>query len=492
MRRFFRRVVVATVLVSVVFTAVLIGRTFWVESLQIEPAPHDGVQVSEKANDRLAEAIRIETLSNADPETHELEPFDEFHRWASGSFPRVHAELERHAVEPCSSYYVWPGSDESLAPVLFASHIDVVPVEDHERPEWTHPPFSGAIAQGYIWGRGALDVKVGVVGLLEAAEALLSNGFEPRRTVFFAFGCDEEVGGRQGASRIAQRFSKDGRRFAWVLDEGHVITRGIFPGLEQPVAFVGLSEKGFATVELKVSAQGGHSSMPPSQTAVGILSRAVARLEANPLPPSVNEPVRSMFGTLAPEMGFGERLVFRNLWLFEPVVLRALTAKNTTNATVRTTMAATMFNAGVQDNVLAKRATAMVNFRLAPGHDIEFVRNYVEDIVDDTRVEVSVPERGFKSNPSPVSSATTQGFRAIASSVRGAFGESYLVSPSLTVGGTDSRYYTDLADDVYRFLPVELTAEDTARIHGIDERVSTENYRKAIDFYRLVLRAAAE
>lgn len=492
MRVFLRRFLVASALGSLVLITVVLTRTFWIESNQVEPQTHDGVQVSGEAHERLAESIRIQTLSNGDPRSHELKPFDAFHRWADESFPRVHAELERHEIKPCSSYYVWPGTDTDARPVLFAGHIDVVPVEPHELPEWTHPPFSGAVVDGYIWGRGALDDKIGVVGLLEAIEALLADGFSPRRSLFFAFGCDEEVGGRLGASRIAEHFSDEGLSFEWVLDEGHVITRGIFPGVDNPIAFIGLSEKGFATLELNVSAEGGHSSMPPTQTAVGILSRAVARVESNPVSASVNEPVRAMFETLAPEMGGLNRAVFRNLWLLEPIVVRVLTAKKTTNATVRTTTAATIFKAGVQDNVLPRRATAMINFRLVPGHDIEFIRDYVEEVVDDDRVEIRIPERGFKSNPSPVSDAGAAGFRIVAAAVRGAFGKDYLVSPSLTVGGTDSRYYADIADNVYRFLPVELTAQDTRRIHGIDERVSLENYKKAVDFYRMTLRAAGK
>lgn len=490
MNAFLRRAIVACLLAGLVISAVVLLRTLTAQSRQLEPFEESEVSnVPERAEARLARAIRFETISNQDMQQVDLDEFDRLHEWLAETYPKTHQALERHEVDPCSAYYVWRGSSDER-PVLFMAHTDVVPVESHELEEWTHPPFAGEIADGYVWGRGALDVKTGVVGLLEATEVLVQSGYEPERTIYYAFGCDEEVGGRTGAAKIADIFEGESIRFEWVLDEGHAITKGIFPGIDKPVAFIGLAEKGFVTLKLQTPGAGGHSSMPPRNTAVGVLARAIVAIEEAPLDARVNEPVSQMFETLAPEMGFGNRLAFTNLWLLEPVVLAILTSKKTTNATVRTTTAATMFHAGVQDNILPKRAVAHVNFRIAPGDSIETVKAHVIEVIDDPRVRVEVPEGGFKSNPSAVAAVGSHGYNTIARSIRSAFGTDYLVAPSLTVGGTDSRHMGRVADDVYRFLPIELTSEDTARIHGIDERISVENYRRTVAFYLYALREA--
>ncbi len=469
---------------------VLVIRATTMESVQPEvSAPEDLPQVSDGAVERLAGAVRIPTISPADYTAEQLAPFEDLDAYLQDSFPRVHAELDREEVGPCSLMYTWEGDDPQAKPAVLMSHLDVVPVEDGEEDDWTHPPFSGAVVDGYVWGRGTLDIKVGVLGILEATETLLEAGHRPRQTFIYAFGCDEEIGGRRGAKKIAELLDERDIRADYVLDEGLVITEGIMPGVDRPVALIGLAEKGFLTLNLTARAEGGHSSMPPFETAIGILSGALKRIEEQQFDAYLNPPARQMFEAVGPEMPMAMRLVFANLWLLEPVLIGQLEQKKQTNATVRTTTAVTIFNGGVQDNILPKRARASVNFRIAPGQTIEDVRRHVETVIDDERVEISTPEASFTSDPSPVSSTDSAAFEHVRRTTREVFGEETIVVPGLMVGGSDSRWFTDVADDVYRFIPTRLGADDTKRIHGVDERIGVENYENIVRYYMQLMRS---
>lgn len=484
MKRRALRILGAVAAALLLLVAVLLIRAATMSSVQVDVEP-TSFEALPGAPERLADSIRFETISNADPALMRMEEFARFNEFLVISFPQAHQAMQRELIAPCSVVYTWKGSTQQR-PVLVASHTDVVPVEQEQLPKWTHAPFAGTTAEGYIWGRGALDDKVGVLGLLEAVELLVSQGKSPQRTVTFAFGCDEEVGGELGAKKMARLFADRGQSFEFVFDEGLAIVQGYMPGTTSAVALVGIVEKGFGTYTLTVEAEGGHSSMPPKNSAIGILARGIAKLEANPLPAGLNVASRQMFETVGPEVDFGLRIIFANLWLLEPVLVAVLSGQPATNATVRTTTAVTIMRAGVQDNVLPKKAVAKVNFRLAPGDSLEDVREHIVATVDDARIAVEMPpSRGFANPASKVSSADTPGFRAIRDAVRAAFGNEVVVAPGSTTGGTDARHYEGVSDDQYRFAPVWLKkeSEDTARIHGTDERIAVDDYGRAIAFY---------
>ncbi|HEX5759463.1 MAG TPA: M20/M25/M40 family metallo-hydrolase, partial [Thermoanaerobaculia bacterium] len=309
------------------------------------------------------------------------------------------------------------------------------------------------------------------------------------RTVHLAYGHDEEVGGRRGARAIAALLERRGARLEMVLDEGGVIGEGILPGIAAPVALVGIAEKGFVSVELSARTAGGHSSLPPRQSAIGILSAAIARLEENPMPARLEGPTRRLFGRVGRELPFARRAVFANLWLTRPLVLRTLEGSPATNAMVRTTTAATVFRAGTKDNVLPSHGRAVVNFRILPGDSIAGVVEHVRRVVGDPRVEVRTVG-AFSAEPSAVSSSESASFRRLERTIRGVH-PGVVVAPYLVVVVTDARYYAGLSRDVYRFLPLRLTARDLARMHGTDERVAVPDYEDAVRTYRqLVVRAA--
>lgn len=462
------------------------------------PPPEDVPVDVDAAVQRLAGAIRIPTVARAEPPQIDPATFDELHRYLRAQFPLAHTRLSTETVNRYSLLYTWKGRDPDLKPVLLMAHQDVVPVEADSMADWTHPPFGGVIADGFIWGRGTLDVKQGVVGILEAVEILLQAGFQPQRTVYLAFGHDEEVGGRDGARAIAGLLEARGVDIEFVVDEGGVLSQGIVPDVEGWVALIGVAEKGYVSLGLSAQGEGGHSSMPPPQTSVGILAQAVAALEANPFPPRMDGS-RPFFRIVAPEMPFLKRMVFANLWLFEPVLRSILAQKPSTNATIRTTTAATMFKAGVKDNLLPTRAEAVVNFRIMPGETPQSVKDRVESVIADDRVTVDFYGKsaetpfGFDSQPpSRFSSTESRGFLLLSETIRQvAQDPGLIVAPYLVVGATDARHYSRVANDAYRFVFNRFRPDDLQRIHGTNERISVENYAETVRFYVLLIKRAA-
>jgi len=326
-----------------------------------------------------------------------------------------------------------------------------------------------------------MDDKVAVTGILEAVETLLGEGFQPRRTIYIAFGHDEEVGGQGGGALIADLLESRGADLEYVLDEGLLITDGIVPSIPKPVALVGIAEKGYVSIELTVEGVGGHSSMPPQQTAVGILSSAIHRLEQNPFPARLEGPGREMFDYLAPEMPFGMKVVLANLWLFGGLVESQLAASPATNAAIRTTTAATMFEGSVKENVLPTYARAVVNFRILFGESIASVMERVRRTIDDPRVQMRTLVREI-SEPSPISGTDAPSFEVLQRTIHQVFPE-VLVAPGLMLAATDSRHYAGLSGNVYRFSPMWAGPEDLDRIHGTNERISVENYEQIVRFY---------
>lgn len=438
---------------------------------------------------RLAGALRLRTVSTEDPAQRPDAEFAALHAYLQSAFPGAHTALRREPIGRDALLYTWPGADPALAPVVLMGHMDVVPVEPGTEAAWARPPFAGEVAEGFVWGRGTLDDKVTVLGVLEAVEALLARRFQPRRTVLLAFGADEELGGKQGAEETARLLRRRGVRPEMVLDEGGAIMHDTVPGVRPPVALVGIAEKGFASVELVARSAGGHSMAPPPHTAVGVLARAVARLEANPFPAELRGASAALFDSVAPEMPFGMRLLFANRWLFGPLIERRLSANPSTNAAVRTTTAATVFEGGTKDNVLPSQARAVVNFRILPGDSVEAVRRHVVAAVDDDSVQVKVLEPAAE--PSPVSPTDSEAWRRLRRSIRQVFPD-VVVAPYLVTGGTDARHFSGLTPNVYRFTPTRLSLADLTRVHGTNERVSVENYGELTRFYAQLLLNTAE
>ncbi len=455
----------------------------------LQPMAVDKASVAES----LAIAIRAKTVSGLLDPAGTAAEFAALHAHLRARYPLVHATLEREVVNEYSLIYTWKGSDAAAQPIALLAHQDVVPVAPGTDSLWKKPPYAGLVEDGVIWGRGALDDKSNLIAQFEAAEALIKAGFKPRRTVYLVFGHDEEVGGQRGAEPIVALFKQRGIKLDFVLDEGMVVTEGILPGIKPPVALIGLAEKGAVSLRLRAQGVPGHSSMPPAPggSAIGILSAALTRIDNNLLPGGINGAAAEMFATIAPELPLGQRLPLSNLWLFRPVVEPLLAKSPATNAMLRTSTALTIVNAGNKENVLPGRAEAVVNFRILPGDTVASVTAHVKRVIADERIELSPLPGTALAEPSRVSSAQAEAYRVIERTIREVFPDA-LVAPGLTLQGTDSRYFGEVADQVYRFMPIRFKPEDVPRVHGTDERISVDQLADMVRFYSRLLSQAAK
>lgn len=476
--------------VALLFAAFLLFRTVLYSRTQEPVPPLELPEIdAEAAAGHLAQALRCQTISDLERSKIDPAPFKELHARLEEMFPLAHAALKRELVNEYSLLYTWQGENLELDPVLFTGHIDVVPVDPTTASAWQQPPFSGAIVDGVIWGRGALDTKCSVVGVLEAVENLLRAGFTPQRTVLLGFGHDEEIGGTQGAAQIAALLQQRGVRLAAVLDEGGAVVDGVFPGLKVPLAMIGVAEKGYLTVELSVEGKPGHSSTPPRQTPIGILGGALARLEANPMPASMGL-VSSIFRAVSSDLPLSMRVAFANQWLFGKAIRKKLSANPMTDALMRTSTAITIINGGVKDNILPGVVRAAINFRLMPGDTIADVCNHIRKVVNDERVQLHIPaEKRWEA--SPVSNPASPVFQLLEFTIRQVFND-VAVTPYLVLGATDARYYAPLSENVYRFSPTLMDAALLNTVHGTDERLPVAGFARMVQFYMQLVRVWGE
>ncbi|KAK3610576.1 hypothetical protein CHS0354_009016 [Potamilus streckersoni] len=481
----FAAVFCTVLLVIVVRTFTLTVRSDGVK--QCEKLDHDFIPATEEVLERFRKAIRFQTVSQ---ELHvynrpELERLLDF---IHSDYPTIHSSslVEHEVVGNYSLLYSIKGSNSALQPYILMAHLDVVPVADPDK--WEAPPFEGEIRNGFIYGRGTIDFKQGVIGILEALEYLLASGRKPVRGFYVAFGHDEEVSGQDGARAIGDLLMKRGvHGVEFILDEGLTIVNNVIPGIDRPVAMVGSSEKGQVFLELLVKGTPSHSSMPEPESPIGILANAVARLEKYPQPSMFGYgPEKDTFEHLAPEMKLPFRMVMTNLWLFGPVVSWILSLKPVTNAIIRTVTAVTMFQAGVKINVNAPDARAYVNHRIHPAQSIEQVIEYDRQIINDDRVQITVLYRQEALPISP-SGDNDFGYQTIKNSIRQVWTES-VVAPGTLIGNTDTKHYTKLSNNIYRFSPTFMFQEDVPRFHGNNERISIKNYEQAINFYYHLMR----
>ncbi len=472
MKKLLRWILVLLLVLFVVLSInTLMAKSRQIQVPSVEPAQLDDAG----AVQRFSSALRIQTVTYDDPAKLNVQEFQAFQSTLEQSFPLVHAHLSREIVSGHSLLYRWQGQKDD-SPVVVMGHFDVVPAD---ATTWKHPPFSGEIVNGYVWGRGTLDDKSNVTAELEAVEFLLQKGFNPPQTIYLAFGHDEEGGGK-GAAAIVDLLSSRGVKPDMVLDEGGAILDAMVPGVRVPVAMIGTSEKGYLTLDLTVEDPGGHSSSPPAHTAIGVVSEAIKKLEDHPLPAHLEGSAEQMLDYLAPELPFIARFFLVNRWLFEPLIVQVMKTDQSVSPLLRTTTAATMIQGGVKENVLPAKAVATVNFRIRPGETRDSVIEFVRKTIGSERVKITVRPAGME--PSPVSPADSKQFLLIQRTIREIF-PSTVVVPGLVIGATDARHYSKICNNVFRFSPYIVKDEDLHGYHGIDEKLSVENYIRMIRFY---------
>jgi len=464
--------------ILILTTALVVVRTIvfqWSQGSveKIEGVPVDEQQVAE----HLAAAVRCQTVPLDEKGTPDPEAFEQLHRMLEETYPLVHQKLKREVINGYSLLYTWLGSRPELEPVMLMAHQDVVSADPSE---WTHPPFEGMIADGFIWGRGTLDIKNQLIGIMEAAETLLQGGYRPERTILFGLGHDEETGGVNGCKVMGQQLKERGIHLAGIVDEGGGIMAGLAAGVRGEVALVGVSEKGYLTVEFTVHGQPGHSSTPPPQTSIGILARALARLEAHPMPTHLRR-LRPLYHGIGRAAPLYIQVPFANVWLFGPLLKRWLVPKPEMNASIRTTTALTIVNGGVEDNTIPAEAKAIVNFRLLPGDSIADVLWHVKKVIKDERVKFK-PVEGKFNEALPVSPRTVREYKSLRHVIRQVF-DNPPVAAYVMLGGTDCQHFVPVCDHIYRFTSLVMDESFRGLEHGIDERIPIEGMVRMVKFY---------
>ena len=482
-----RTIIRRTAALSGLGVGILVGvvclRTMLIESKQptfTAPTVSEFLDAGGQQAARLGQAVRFQTVSR-DGQPPVSTEFLRMHEFLKTSFPRVHSTLARETVSDLSMLYKWEGQDPQARPILLLAHQDVVPVENGTESRWQKPPFSGEVSDGFIWGRGALDDKCSMMAIFESVEWLLGQGYKPRRTIYLAFGHDEEAVAVGGALKIAELLKSRGIQLELVLDEGLSVVKGIMPGVKRPVALVGVSEKGVANVEVEAVGEGGHSSMPPKRTLIGKLSRALTRLEEHPMAAELRPPTSDMFDYVAPEMSWPLKPVMTNRWLFGPILRWQLDQGNSTRALLRTTQAPTMLSGSPKSNVLPQAARATINFRIRPGDSTDQVVEHVRKVIGDDSIRVNA-QPGSLIEPSPVSDVRSPSFSIMTKTIASVFPEA-IVAPGLMIGASDGRHFVPVSESVYRFVPFVLEPDDLSRLHGTNERIRITDYLRMIRFY---------
>jgi carboxypeptidase PM20D1 len=436
----------------------------------------------------LSEAVQFKTLSPEEGKTFNTQPFIDMQNWMKGAFPLVNENLKPNVINKYALLFKWQGSNPALKPVIFTAHMDVVPVELGTENTWKYPPYSGKVAEGFVWGRGSQDDKACVTGLLESVETLLKEGFRPSRTIYLAFGYDEETSGYEGAAKIVEYLKNSGVTPEFVIDEGGAVKTDGFPdiGVKCPIAGIAIGEKGYLTLDLIVEDKGGHSSVPGQHGPAGILARAITRLEENQFPADLKV-VKTMLTPLTVKMPFYLKFVLNNTWLTGPLVKSILAGDPFMDSMQRTTIAITMIEGGVAENVLPQRVSATVNFRIKPGDTIDTVISRTKKIIDDPKVKIVA--RPVKNHPTPISSVTSPAYRLIVKTTCQVLKDErgLVFSPYINNGGSDSRFYKELTPDIYGFLPLYLTDEEIDSEHSSNERTPVEAYIKMIQFYAQII-----
>jgi carboxypeptidase PM20D1 len=469
-------------MLSVILIVILI-KTLLFKSLQIKTQTVSLASFGAESVDRFSKAIRFPTISYSEDSPIDSASFIAFHNFIDESYPFIRSKLKKEKFNKFSLLYAWQGRDPSLKPMILMAHMDVVPPGDTVR--WERGPFSGYNDGTFIWGRGCLDDKAEMVSILEAVEKLLSEGYEPERTIYLMVGHDEEIGGSKGAKAIANTLMERGVEAEYVLDEGMPVTVGIVPMMKHPVALIGTSEKGYISVKLVVEMAGGHSSTPEKESALIVLNRAIYNLVNKQMKASISKPVNDFIKYIGPEMPFYARAIFANKWIFKGILLGIYQGNGSGNALVRTTTAPTMINAGIKDNIIPASAEAVINFRILPGEHSSDVLDHIGKVVADNRVKI-IPLEG-KSEPVPVSPADNPAFINIVRAIRQVYPDA-IAAPTIMIASSDSKHLTVVTKNIYRFSPIVISQGDMARMHGLNERIKIEDFKKGMEFYyRLIM-----
>ena len=474
------------VLRIIVLALLLVISILIVKTMLNKPVKNQAALVEEalpnQAIAHMSAAIQLSTETPNDAYQFDTATFLRYRNFIEQAYPLIHKSLPRTIIDSFNYIYEWKGTDTSLLPMVLMAHYDVVPVEASAIPLWHAKPYGGEVKDQYIWGRGVLDDKSSMISILEATEAQLKKGFQPKQTILLCFGADEESSGR-GATAMVQYFKQHHQKMDLVVDEGGEISTEDNPLVKAPIASIGVGEKGYVTLVLTAQKAGGHSSIPANHTAIDILSKAIAKINEHPMPVQLTPPIKAYIESIsAYNTSFFSKMAQSNLWLFTSIVTNTMTTQPNSNALVRTTLVPTVFNSGVRDNVIPTFATAYVNSRILPGQTSKDVFDYVQKLIDDTSIKITY-YNNYKTEPSSTTQVNSKYYNRVAQVIKSVV-KDVVVAPMLMVGATDSRNYRDISEGVVNFTPLT----NAKGYHGIDERLLITDFQKCFNYYTLLIK----
>ena len=435
----------------------------------------------------LSKAIQIPTICNVDESVVDWSKFDEFHAFLKDAYPLIHEKLDLQIISTRSLMYHWKSEHPEKEPICLLAHQDVVPVTPGTEDDWEHGPFSGDVADGYVWGRGALDIKNHLIAVMEAVETLLEEGYVPERDIYLCFGHNEEVmaeGEACGATCMMQWFKERGIRLDSVIDEGGaILSVKVDKVIDGHLAGVGIAEKGHVDFEISVNAKGGHSSQPPKHSALGQLSKIVCNLENHQFKAKLTPQLTSLFTEIGKNTTYPVRCVASNLPILKPLITEICSNIPPVASMMRTTTAITMANGSPAPNVLPQKASVVANFRIMPGQTVEDVEAHIRKYAG-PKAEVKL--LGGK-NPSKISPTDSRAFNVI-SKICKSMDPKAIVAPYLVMGGTDARQYEDVCDNIYRYSPFLMTTGLLLTTHGTNERIPVSSLEDGVAFFKRYIR----
>ncbi len=459
---------------SLLATAVV--RTLLMPSKVSDYVPKSDEERELKYAEKLAEMVRCDTVST--PEDPTGAKFYDFHKVLEKLFPTVHEKLEKTVIDGNLLFY-WQGKKNDK-PMVLMSHQDVVPAEG----EWLHEPFSGDIAEGKLWGRGAADTKATVMAFLQAAEELLEQGYVPEQDVYISSSCTEEFAG-PGCKKLVAELKRRGVKPYLVCDEGGGIINEPIGGIKGNYAMIGVFEKGKSDIKFTARSNGGHSSTPPKNSPIARLAKFVNHVETrSPFKQKMLPEVKAMFETLSPYAGFGMKLLFGNLWLFEPLMMKVLPMVSAqAGAMLKTTVAFTMQSGSDAANVLPQEASVWANMRFIPHQGKDESLAIMKRLAKKYGLETEVIWAADYTEPVDIKG---EAWNTVVTAINETF-PGLAHSPYVMTGGTDCQFYQEICDNCIRFAPVIFGPEQMKGMHGLNENIEINCLPGAVDFYKKLI-----
>ncbi|HHX62547.1 MAG TPA: M20/M25/M40 family metallo-hydrolase [Epulopiscium sp.] len=472
----FAYIIIGILVLILLLILVLIIRTIQFKPLKEKSTESFEIDVDKKAIiSRFQEMIKCKTVSYKDTTLEDQEEFVKFKNLLIEKYPAVNGSCQLHHIGRTGVLYHWKGKS-SERPSVFMAHYDVVPVN---KDQWDKDPFAAVIEDDVLWGRGTLDTKGTLCGIMEATELLIKDGFTPKNDIYLSFSGDEETNGAS-AKVIVDFLDDKGVKPFMVLDEGGAIVEGVIPGVKEKAALIGTGEKGKLRIKLSIKSQGGHGSAPPPTSQIGKLGKAVNRIENSPFKFHLSQPVKDMFNIIGPYSSFGLRMVFANLSFFAPL-LNLLTKKTggELNALVRTTIAFTKMQGSNTINVIPPFASIEGDVRVMEGDTKESIIQGIQNRIKDKNILVEalddIPVKPFSNIDNEPWNILKQGIQSIWPQV--------IISPYLMLACSDSRSYTKISENVYRFSAMELSSAERKLIHGNNERIPVDKLITTVKFF---------